>query len=176
MSMDVSHAKSQEMAAEHRFERNGKNMVGNNQLGSDRVRFETFWHKHVDDNPAHIRTIQGHCSRPTVNPEFFKHDSKYRTAETYVWHDSEMQEISSVLCRYMRVSQILQGRSDVPIRTSSHCSVGRQSGGRDPVVSALQQLGSSTQVRQSTADPAVSRKFQQWLDSLLDKSEVTRPC
>ena len=57
----------------------------------------------------------------------------------------------------VRPRQILQGRSDVPIRTSSHYSVGRQLRLSGPSRERAAAAGSSTQVLQSTADPAVSR-------------------
>ena len=50
---------------------------------------------------------------------------------------------------------LLHGRSDVPIRASSHHSGGRQVRRTRP--SRERAAGSSTQVRQSTADLAVSR-------------------
>ena len=41
-------------------------------MGPNRLRFETCWHKKDDDTSAYIRAIQGHCSRSSANPEFFK--------------------------------------------------------------------------------------------------------
>ena len=61
----------------------------------------------------------------------------------------------------VRSCEVLQGRSDVPVRASSH-----HSGVRDPVVSALQQLGAAC--KYGRAPPTqVSRELQQWLDTLL---------
>ena len=57
----------------------------------------------------------------------------------------------------VRPRQVLQGRSDVPIRTSSHHSVGRQVRRSRPSRGCAATVGSSTQVRKSTTDPTVSR-------------------
>ena len=68
----------------------------------------------------------------------------------------------------VRPCEVLQGRSDVPVRTSSHHCVGRKVGVRDPVVSALQQLGAARNC--GRAPPTqLSRELQQWLDTLRDK-------
>ena len=46
---------------------------------------------------------------------------------------------------------------------------------RDPVVTALQQLGAAR--KYGRAPPTqLCRELQQWLETLLDNSEVTRPC
>ena len=74
----------------------------------------------------------------------------------------------------VRPCEVLQGRSDMPVRTSSHHSVCRKVRRTRPSRERVATVGSSTQVRQSTANPAVSRS-QQWLDTLLDKWGVTRP-
>ena len=55
----------------------------------------------------------------------------------------------------VRPRQMLQGRPDVPIRTSSQYSVGRQVRRARPSRERAATAGSSMQVRQSTADPAV---------------------
>ena len=31
------------------------------ELGSNRVHFESCWHKHDDDTPTYIRLVQSHC-------------------------------------------------------------------------------------------------------------------
>ena len=50
-----------------------------------------------------------------------------------------------------------------------------RSGVRDPVVSALQQLGAAR--KYGRAPPTqLSRELQQWLDTLLDKQEGMRSC
>ena len=40
-------------------------------LGSNGVRFEACLYD--ETTPAHIRSLQGHCSRPVAKPEFFEH-------------------------------------------------------------------------------------------------------
>ena len=57
----------------------------------------------------------------------------------------------------MRSRQILHCRSDVAIRASSHHAVGRQLGSEGSSRERAATVGSSTQVRQSTTDPVVSR-------------------
>ena len=59
--------------------------------------------------------------------------------------------------REVRSRQVLQGRSDVPIRTSSHHSGGRQVRRSRRSRERAATVGSSSQVRQSTIDPTVSR-------------------
>ena len=62
--------------------------------------------------------------------------------------------------REVRSRQVLQGRSDVPIRASSHHAVGRQIRGA--------RLGAAR--KYGRAPPTqLSRELQQWLDTLLDK-------
>ena len=53
--------------------------------------------------------------------------------------------------------QVLQGQSDVPIRASSHHSVGRQAGSAIPSRECTKASGSCTKVRQSTSDTTGSR-------------------
>ena len=57
----------------------------------------------------------------------------------------------------VRPCQILQGRSNVPIRSSSHHSVGRQVRRRRPRRERAATAGSRRQVRPSAADTAFSR-------------------
>ena len=57
----------------------------------------------------------------------------------------------------VRSCEVLRGRSDVPIRTSSHHSGGRQVRRTTPSRERAATVASSTQVWQSTTDPTVSR-------------------
>ena len=59
--------------------------------------------------------------------------------------------------REVRSRQVLQGRSDVPIRASSHHAVGRQIRGARRSRERTAAPGCSTQVRQSSSDSAVAR-------------------
>ena len=59
--------------------------------------------------------------------------------------------------REVRSRQVLQGRSDVPIRASSHHAVGRQIRGARRSRERNAAAGCSTQVRQSSSDAAVAR-------------------
>ena len=57
----------------------------------------------------------------------------------------------------VRTCEVLQGRSDVPVRASSHHSGGRQVRRTRPSRERAATVGSSTQVRRSTTDKIVSR-------------------
>ena len=59
--------------------------------------------------------------------------------------------------REVRSRQVLQGRSDVPIRASSHHAVGRQIRGARRSRERTAAAGCSTQVRQSSSDATVAR-------------------
>ena len=57
----------------------------------------------------------------------------------------------------VRSCEVLHGRSDLPVRASSHHSGGRQVRRTRPSRERAASVGSSTRVRQSTTDPTVSR-------------------
>ena len=68
-------------------------------MGSNGVRFETCWYKSDNNTPAHVRAIQGHCSRP-INcfPEFFKHIVEILHGWTYsIQHSSSQPYLEKIL-------------------------------------------------------------------------------
>ena len=48
-------------------------------------------------------TVKGHWAKKRIIFGCKVLGAAVATAETYAWHDSQMQEINSVLCKYMRV-------------------------------------------------------------------------
>ena len=62
------------------------------KLGSNWVSFETRFQKNDDDTPAYIRTIEGHCSRPTANLELFKNVTEIPHGWNNVIHHSSSQQ------------------------------------------------------------------------------------
>ena len=55
-------------------------------------------HKNDGDTPAHVRAIQGHCSRPVANPEFLKNMIEIPHEWTYViYHSSSQQSFDNIL-------------------------------------------------------------------------------
>ena len=69
-------------------------------------------------------------------------------------------------CRVDRTYQSEQARITLAVD---------RSGVRDPVVSALQQLGAARKYGRAPLTQ-LSRELHQWLDTVLDKEEVMRAC
>ena len=75
------------------------------------VRLETCWHKNDDDMQACIRAIQGRCSRPTANPEFFKNVIAIpREWTNAICHSSSLQYRDKILLNGLTAGGI--GRSE----------------------------------------------------------------
>ena len=54
-------------------------------------------------------TVKGHCAKKRIIFGCKVLGAEVSAAETFAWHDSEMKEINSLLCKYMRV--MLRGRA-----------------------------------------------------------------
>ena len=71
-----------------------RTVVGTISLGSNRVRCETCCCWSDNSTQICIRAIQGHCSRPIVNPEFFKNMIEMPHGRTNVTCHSSFQQQS----------------------------------------------------------------------------------
>ena len=95
--MEVSHTESSEKG----FQTSTPELTAEEwleQSRSNRVRFETCWHKHDDETPAFFRAFQGHCSRPLVNPKFFGKMIEIPHRWTNViYHSSSQQHLDKIL-------------------------------------------------------------------------------
>ena len=68
------------------------------KLGRNSLRFETCRRKHDDNTTAYTRAIQGHCSRPIVNPGFFKKIIETPQGRTHaIYHSSSQQYLDKML-------------------------------------------------------------------------------
>ena len=87
--MAPSHTEVSGKVSKDRPKVQSRAVVGTNKLGSDKVRFETCWYD--DKTSAHVRAFQGHCSRPTANPEFFNNVIELPHGWTNVIYHSSYQ-------------------------------------------------------------------------------------
>ena len=63
--------------------------------------------EHDDDTPVYIRATEGQCSRPIVNPEFFKNVIKIPHGwTTVVYHSNSQQHLDKIMLNGLTVGEI----------------------------------------------------------------------
>ena len=104
-------------------------------------------------------TVKGHWAKKRVIFRCKVLGAAESAAETYAWHESEMQEIKTMLCKYMRV--MLRGRA----KTVEHGRVGQGSN---------QRLHEHWRIPLVSLEVAVRRVG--WLQAmLLDETDHAQP-